>query len=145
MTILYRGPGARITHEVFEAQTPYPQSYVIRELRYVHVIRETVADVAVGSTSFRVCSTALTGISAAFTAAGSPVFDSPPTTVVAALVAAASSVLSVQGWRLHSRPRTIWAIHRGQLVCLFTSHDRHEFGQVRRALLRALEWIEDSR
>jgi hypothetical protein len=64
---------------------------------------------------------------------------------VAAFVAAASSVLSVQGWRLHSRPRTIWAFHRGQLVCLFTTHDRREFGQVRRALLRALEWIEDTR
>src|SRR6185369_8075481 len=70
MTILYRGPGARITHEVFEAHVPYPQSYVIRELRYVHVIRETAADVAVGSAPFRVCSTALTGISAAFTVAG---------------------------------------------------------------------------
>ena len=145
MTILYRGPGARITHEVFEAHAPYPQSYVIRDLRYVHVVRETAADVAVGSASFRVCSTALTGISAAFTAAGSPMLDSPLTTAVAAFVAAVSSALSVRGWLVHARPHTIWAIHRGRLVCLFTTYDRREFGQVRRALLRALEWIEDSR
>ncbi len=144
MTLLYRGPSARITHEVFETHTPYDQTYLICELDLVHVIRETTADVAVGSPTVRVCSTAMTGLSA-IVAAGSDTMDSPSTTVAATVAAIVAAAVAVHGWRIRTRPIGIWAYHRGQRVCLFQTRDRLVFGQVKRALLRALERIEDAR
>jgi hypothetical protein len=82
MALLYRGPDALITDEVFESLGPQPQSYLINELQYLHVVR--------------------------------------------------------------GRPLEIRAVYRGQLICLFHTRDRQVFGQVQRALLRALERLEDA-
>jgi hypothetical protein len=82
MILLYRGPGALVTDEVFESLTPQRQSFRINELQYLHVVR--------------------------------------------------------------GRPLEIRAVYRGQLICLFHTRDRRVFGQVERALLRALERLEDA-
>jgi len=82
MILLYQGPGALITDEVFEALTPTRNTFRIKELRYIHVVR--------------------------------------------------------------GRPAEIRALHNGRLVVLFLTRDRLEFGQVERALLRALERLEDA-
>ena len=37
------------------------------------------------------------------------------------------------------QPYELWAVYRGQLVILFHTTDSRVFGQVRRALLRAIE------
>ena len=145
MTLFYRGPSARITHEVFETHTPYYQSYLISELYLAHVIREPIADVAMGSPTVRVCSSAMSGLSVVVAAIGSHVSDSPSTTVVATVVATTSALVAVVGWRARHRPIGLWAFHNGRRVCLFETRDRLEFGQVKRALLRALEYIDDSR
>lgn len=145
MAVLYRGPLARITHEVFEATSPPRHAYPIVELTYVHAVKPTTADATVGSTPVRVCSTALTGAAGIVAVAGPSVLDSPPATVVAIVVLVLAAVLAIHSWRLHRRPREIWAVHNGQLVCLIQTRDQRTFGQIRRALLRALEWIDDTR
>jgi hypothetical protein len=142
MTLFYPGPGARITHEVFEAHAPYGL-YPIHELRLLHVSRRTATETAVGSTPVTVCSTALAGLSVVVAAAGSQIFDSPSPTVAAMLVTGASALLAQQSWRIRKRPHTLWAMFRGQRVCLFQTRDRFVFGQVNRALLRAIERTED--
>jgi hypothetical protein len=48
-------------------------------------------------------------------------------------------------WRTRTRPQELRAIHKGQLVCLYRTTNRRTFGQVSRALLRALEQLEDGR
>ena len=144
MTLLYRGPSARITHEVIETHAPYYQTYRICELYLVHVIREGIVDVAVGSPTMRACSTAMAGLSV-IVATASDSLDSPSTTVAAAIGAAMAAGVAVKGWRIRTRPIAIWAYHRGERVCLFQTRDRLVFGQVKRALLRALERIEDAR
>jgi hypothetical protein len=42
-------------------------------------------------------------------------------------------------WRLRPPGQELWAVYRGQRVQLFTCRDSRVFGQVSRALLRALE------
>lgn len=142
MTLFYRGPGARITHEVFEAHAPYGL-YPIRELKLLHVSRRTATEAAVGSTPVTVCSTALAGLSVGLAAAGSQIFDDPSPTFATMLVTGAFALLAQQSWRIRKRPQTLWAIFRGHRVCLFQTRDQLVFAQVKRALLRAIERIED--
>lgn len=45
---------------------------------------------------------------------------------------------------VRGRPLEIRAFYRGQLIVLFHTRDRQVFGQVERALLRALERLQDA-
>jgi len=139
MTIFFPGPGVRITHEVVETLAPHFRSYRINELHLAHVLHETFVEVAMASPTMRVCSSAMTGLAATAAAAGSEVLHSPHATVMATTVAVAAAVSATIGWRLWRRPRALWAMHHGERVCLFVSRDRLVFGQVKRALLRAIE------
>jgi len=46
---------------------------------------------------------------------------------------------AVSRWRRRGRVRQLWATYHGRPVLLFETDDRLVFGQVRRALIRALE------
>jgi hypothetical protein len=129
----------RITHEFVETLTEVPRSYLIRDLYHPHVIHESIVDVVLSSHTARVCSGAVTGLSALGAAAGSQLLHSPHATVVATVTAIAAAVLAMRGWQQWRRPRGLWVYHQGQPVCLFVSRDRLLFGQVTRALLRAFE------
>ncbi len=142
MAELFPGPDVRITHEVVQTLTGQPRSFRIVELCHPHVVHENIIDAALASPTARVCSGTMTGLSVAAAAAGTDVLHSPHTTVAATLLAVAAAVTTVQGWRLWRRPRALWAYHRGERVCLFVTRDRLLFGQVRRALLRAIEGVE---
>lgn len=145
MTLFYRGPQARITHEVFESRCPHHQLYLIRELEYVHAVRAEPVRILVASTPVRVCSTGLSGLSMALATTGWPILDRPSVTVVSIVILTASSVLSAAAWTTRRQPFELRAVHKGQLICLFQTRDRRTFAQVTRALLRVLEHIEDSR
>jgi hypothetical protein len=145
MTLFYRGPQARITHEVFESRCPSHQSYLIYELEYVHTVQEQPVRVLVASVPFRVCSTGMAGLSVALATTGWPILDRPSLTLVALAVLATSSAVSTVAWTARRRPFELRAVHRGQLVCIFQTTDRRTFGQVTRALLRVLERIEEAR
>jgi hypothetical protein len=137
MGVLFPGPGVRITHDVVETLVP-PRSYPIWELSHPHVIQESIVDVAIASPAVRVCSGTVTGLALLAALAGAELLDSPHTTIVATTVALTAAITTV-GWRLWRRPRALLAYHRGIRVCLFVSRDRLLFGQVKRALLRAIE------
>jgi uncharacterized protein DUF6232 len=58
---------------------------------------------------------------------------------VFATVLLASSVVGGACIRVTPRRHEIWAVHGRRDVCLFTTTDERVFGQVRRALMRAME------
>jgi hypothetical protein len=141
MTVFYPGPCVRVTHKVFEAHHPSYRSFVIRELRHVHVIQEQADVLGVGSAPIRIASTGLAGVAAMAAAVGWAIFDSPLTSVAALMVLAMSSVVSGACWRTrgHAHLYELRAVHHGQPICLFQTTDVRVFGQVSRALCRAME------
>jgi hypothetical protein len=138
MGVLFPGPGVRITHDVVETLCP-PRTYPVGELCHPHVIHESAIDLAMASSTARVCSGTMTGLSVMAAVAGSEWLDSPHATIAATVVALAAAVATARSWLVWRRPRALLAYHRGIKVCLFVSRDRLLFGQVRRALLRAIE------
>ena len=87
MIVYYQGRAALVTHEVFETAWPYPQRFLVADLRDVQVTR---------------CK------------ADRRYFRNRPT------------------WELR-------ATYHGYQVELFSTNDETTFGQVKRALVRALE------
>jgi hypothetical protein len=145
VTLYYKGVDVRITHEVFESRRPIRQSYVISELEYVHVARESGVRALVGRPPVTVCSSGFAGVCLAVASVDWPT-PHEPAVVVAALVAlAASSALAGASWGFARRPLELRAVHRGRLVCLFQTADRRTFDQVTRALRRVFEHAEDAR
>lgn len=144
VAIRYLGRYARITDDVIESYYPQYQRFVISELRLIHIARVEPLVAVVASRPIQVCSAVATGISGIAVAVG-PVVDRM--TVAAGgfgvLVAALAVTLAASSAR--RRPLEIRAVHQGQLVCLFSTTNRHTLGQVKRALLRVLESIEDAR
>jgi Family of unknown function (DUF6232) len=145
MVLFYRGPEARITHEVFESKRPTHHLYAIRELEYVHTIRRDVVEQITGSTPVRVCSTGMAGLSVVVAMTCWPVLDHPSLTLAALVLCGASFSLSAASWSIRTRPLELRAVYRGRLVCLYQTTDRRTFAQVTRALLRVLEQLDDMR
>lgn len=142
MTLFYIGPCVRITHAKFEVRWPSHRSFAIRDLRYVHVTQDRVP--VTGSVGqIRAGSTSLAGAAAVVVAAGWPILDAPAVSVVAFVVLATSSVVSGACWRVRPYSYALRATYRGELVTLFSTSDSRTFGQVKRALVRALEQLPD--
>lgn len=147
MTIFYRGPCVQITHEVFETRCPVYQSFYLGDLWWVRVI-EREAEPPAAVSSAKIGSTSVAGATAVIVALGWTqgwaAFDQPVVglgTIVLLVVSVA-----VSGACLRVRPveLELAAVYRDQPVCLFRSTDGQTFGQVRRALLRALEQFGDT-
>jgi hypothetical protein len=136
--LYYAGTDARITTHVFESYQPVHQSFAIVELEKVHTPRDRRwPDTMRGPVRFG--STAMAGLLS--TAA---IVDHELATHVlpsALLVGGAliSAGVASASWSVRRRPHELRALYRGQLVCMYRTHDRLRFGQVTRALLRALD------
>lgn len=138
MTIFYRGPGAHITHELFEVRSPHCQSFRIRDLKYVHVVQEEAEPLG-NPTLVKVGSSSLAGVATTVAIIGWGVFGEPRPAIAALVLIAISLAISAGCWRTRERPYELRATYRGRLVCLLRTTDKHVLGQVCRALLRALE------
>jgi hypothetical protein len=135
MTTYYRGRSALITHEVFEVRVPYRQRFAISELRDVHVERTGPDTRALGCLG-------LAAMMLVGTVVSSPVLSSPQQWLAAFVAVAAPSVLGGACWRINPPAYELRATYRGYQVQLFRSCDAQVFGQVKRALIRALEAYE---
>jgi Family of unknown function (DUF6232) len=148
MTVFYRGPCAHITHEVFESRCPYHRRYMIRDIRQIYLARRA-RDAAYSDR--RVSSAGMAGVAAVAVALGGPALGaaSMPPAAAAGLVTllvlvvlssiALAACLRVQPGRVYE----LWAFYRGELTCLFRTADERVFGQVKRALVRAIEQLDD--
>lgn len=152
MTVFYQGPCARITHEVFEARSPHHRQFLIREIRHLYLASRASSESAVSERAqLRAGSAGVAGVAAVAAAVGWPALTatSMPSVAAAGLAAtliliAASSLTFAACVRVPpARVHEVWAVYRGRMTCLFNTTDERTFGQVRRALVRAIEQIED--
>ncbi|HZN17251.1 MAG TPA: DUF6232 family protein [Micromonosporaceae bacterium] len=141
MTLYYTGPFACITHEVFQVRGLSYRSFAIRDLTNVHAVQEKAGLDAVGAHQIRVGSTWLAGVAAVAVALGWPVLHSPVVSALAFVVLATSLAVSAACWRVRTHPYALRATYRGELTTLFRTADVRTFGQVKRALVRAMEQV----
>ena len=129
----YRGPDAVVTDELFIWNGTPLRSFAVRELRHVGVVRSgsKPADPTVVLTA--------AAIVVALVGAGWTLLDPPTAYAIGLLVvtvplafAVPSMVRRTRGWELH-------ATYRGSDVVLYSCVDERQFGQVSRALRRAME------
>jgi hypothetical protein len=132
MTIYYRGQELVITDRAVVLLTGPRVRFALAELRAIHIVRGDLDP-------SRVISAHSTGGALVVTAAAWPLIDSVIAAVAAGVVLVGSTVVSGACWRMHPRVWELRAIYRGMNVCLFSTADERTFGQVRRALVRALE------
>jgi hypothetical protein len=90
----------------------------------------------------RVCSGGTAGLAAIILALGRMVDNS--IAMIAALVLLVSGMALGASIRLQARPHQLWGSYQGQLTCLFESTNERMFGQVTRALVRAVESQRDT-
>jgi hypothetical protein len=90
-------------------------------------------------------STALAGLAGLVAITAGSLLESTMMAAGALVILVLATVAAVVAWRVQVRPYELWADFRGELVCLFESTDRLEFGQVRRALTRVFEQIAEAR
>jgi hypothetical protein len=134
MVTYYRGPTVRVTHEVFEVWSPRPQRYAIADLRDVHVVRGRPDPLALASA-------AATGVVLAGVAASWPFLHSAGAWLVATALIAVPAAMGGACWRINPPEWALRATYRSYQVELFRCPDARVFGQVRRALMRALEEV----
>jgi hypothetical protein len=148
MPIFYRGPCVLITHKVFETRCPVHRSYFLDELYQVCVVKWTVDPSAVIG-SVRIGSSSVAGATAIALALSQvdnwQALASPLATAAMAVLLIVSVAVSGACWRVNAVEHELAAVYRGQPVSLYRSPDLREFGQVKRALVRALEQLSDTR
>jgi hypothetical protein len=139
MTVFYQGRCACITHKVFETYSPSYQSFAISELAQVGVAQTPSGSESGVLVQLKVGSSGIAVAAAIVAVLGGSIFGSPPTSFGALAVLAVSALVSGACWRSRGHQHELWAVHRGRWVCLFHTPDVHVFGQVSRALRRAIE------
>lgn len=148
MTIFYRGDGVRITHRVFEVWRPVFRSFALWDLTGVRSVERAVDPPALVS-SVRHGSTGIAGATAVVAAIGWTegwqAAESPVVAVALLSLLAVSVAVSGACWRITAVEQELVAAYRGAPVSLYRSTDTRAFGQVRRALIRALEQLDDAR
>ncbi|OLB76558.1 MAG: hypothetical protein AUI14_18485 [Actinobacteria bacterium 13_2_20CM_2_71_6] len=120
---------------MFEVSLPYPRYYAIRELHNVHVVRGS-RDLL---TIIMACLAAVLGVGLAVTL---PFLHSSRAWLAALVVVVAPALVGGACWRLKPPQYELHATYQGRLVQLFRTTDAQTFGQVKRALMRAIEASE---
>jgi hypothetical protein len=132
MPTYYPGPDVRITDKVFTVLGDRPIRFRIKDLVDPYVIRGDRHPAGVVTGRFAVGTTV----------AGTVSWGMHDSLVLhAAMVVAIAIPVLVAGACLRAAPRTyqLWAVHDSTDVCLYSSTHQARFGQVRRALVRAVE------
>jgi hypothetical protein len=151
MTVFYEGPCAHITHEVFEARCPHHRYFMIRDIRRLYLAHRPAGSGAPGRSQIRAGSAGIAGAAAVAATIGWPILDATSMPPVATVGLATTLILGVASsmafaacvWVRPGRVHELWGVYRGRTVCLFGTTDARMFGQVKRALVRAIEQIED--
>ncbi|GAA2382350.1 hypothetical protein Cme02nite_53510 [Catellatospora methionotrophica] len=140
MPVYYRGPCAHIDHRYFEVRGPEPRRFALRGLRGVHIVCVPSGRAGSGGATTRLYATGTAGVAAA---TAWPVLGTGATSV-AATIAAAFLVGTRGCWRTRTHSYELHAFYRGSWRLLFATTDERMFEQVRRGLVRAMEYHADT-
>lgn len=132
MVIFYRGHTLLITNDVVEVWWPKYQRFSIRDLSELYVFRD-VADPVVAR------GIGASAVMFVATAASWQFMQSMAVLLIGALIVLAPGVVGAACIRTRRRPWELRATYHGDDVQLFSSRDSLAFGQVKRALVRAME------
>jgi ABC-type transport system involved in cytochrome bd biosynthesis fused ATPase/permease subunit len=132
MVVFYRGHTLLITNDVVEVWWPKYQRFSIKDLSELYVFRD-VADPVVAR------GIGASAVMFVATAASWQFMQSMAVLLIGALVVLAPGVVGAACIRTRRRPWELRATYRGVDVQLFSSRDSLTFGQVKRALVRAME------
>jgi hypothetical protein len=132
MTVFYRSQELLISREAFVPLFS-PYRFALADLSRIQVVRSTA-----GQSGRRTATHAAVGALAAAVAVGALV--NAPRSWAIAIIAIIVTVAVVGVTHALRRPRwQLLATHRGTSICLYSTTDARTFGQVKRALVRALE------
>lgn len=131
---LYRQPGVRVTSEMFLVAG---RRFPISELSDLHTARGPHHPLTVRAVL--VTGSALAVIGVALGYAGELYRLSARTYFLLGLAAFVPMTLAAVGRRLRPPAYELWGRYRGSMILLFSSDQERQFGQVRRALIRARE------
>jgi Family of unknown function (DUF6232) len=136
MTVYYRGHDIVITHEVVRVSRPQPRCFRIRELHSVRVVqgakrRRSPVSLWIGPIVVAAAAVAL------------PAMGASSELMIVLMMLAAASVVGEACLREPIQPHLLVAVHRDEEVQLYDSVDTRTFGQVKRALQRAMERYGD--
>jgi len=132
MAEFYRGHTLSITSDVMEVWWPRHQRFSIEDLRDVYVFRDVASPVVVrgiGASAVMLVATAVSW----------QLLRSPAVALIGVLVVLAPAVIGGACIRTRRPPWELRALYQGRDVQLFSSRDQVAFGQVKRALVRAIE------
>jgi hypothetical protein len=111
---------------------PYWRQYVIRELRDVSVLRT-------GGETLPIVMTAVAVVLWVGLAVIAPLLQTPGQWLAALVVVIAPSIVGGACWRFRRPEYELRATYRGNSIKLLRTTDTQTFGQVKRALVRAME------
>jgi hypothetical protein len=132
MTIFYWGREVLITHDLFVLRGPAYQEFKISELDQVHAVPGDLHPA-------RVMISNIAAALFAVDAATLPLLESASAELVSGVLLGVCVVVSVACALRAPRVHELRAQYQGYVVSLYESPDRQAFGQVSRALVRALE------
>ncbi|HEY7174845.1 MAG TPA: DUF6232 family protein [Micromonosporaceae bacterium] len=132
MAMFYRGHTLSITSDVMEVWWPRYQRFSIEDLREVYVFRDVANPVVVRGIGASAAMLVATAVSWQF-------LRSPAILLIGVLVVLAPTVIGGACMRSQRPPWELRALYNGKDVQLFSSRDSLTFGQVKRALVRAIE------
>jgi Family of unknown function (DUF6232) len=132
MAVFYRGHTLLITNDVVEMWWPSYQRFRVNELHGLYVFRDVADPVVVRGIG-------ASAVMLAATAATWQFVHSPLVLLVGALVVLAPVVAGGACMRTRRPPWELRAMYQGVDVQLYSSRDALTFGQVKRALVRAIE------
>jgi hypothetical protein len=129
MRTYYQGPDVVVNDRVIEIRSPRPQRFLVAKLRDVQVVRTAPDPTALRGS----------GVSAAALLLVAPALDSPELIIAAVVLGVASPLAAMWShWRA-VRAYELWAWYERHRVQVYSSPDPRVFGQVSRALQRAIE------
>ncbi|MEU7825873.1 DUF6232 family protein [Catellatospora sp. NPDC049133] len=141
MPVYYRGPCAHIDHRYFEVFEPEPRRFALGGLHGVHIVCVPSVRGGGGGAATRLYATGTAGVAVAtvWPALGTGAMS------VAATVAAAILVGARGCWGTRTHSFELYGLYRGVYQLLFATTDERMFEQVRRGLVRAMEYQADTK
>lgn len=143
MSLYYRGPDVLITHEAFTLRAPHRQSFPLAELHDVHIVRAARRSGPAMSAP-GACAVAVV-VAVILAVVGWLALDTVLAPLVILPIVAVPTAIAARGGGGADHTLELRATVRRQLVALYVSSDPVRFGQVSRALARALRDRQEGR